>query len=109
MKKLAISLMVLMVFSSAYVFSEGITREQAKKMMEDCQILRQQKIAPLKQIEIEICINKGKKKEYCERINEQFGEVPFPGRFWELEECQAAYKVEDYFKKNPRKMEYDQK
>ena len=89
-------------------FAEDITREQAGEMMKECRVLREQKIAPLKEKVIEDCINKRRRdRDYCERFHKDYGEfrraggILRPGMFWDLPVCQDAVNAENYLKKYP--------
>jgi len=58
--------------------------------MEECQKLREENIAPLREQAIEDCVaNKGRDREYCESFNRTFGNARpraggsmIPGMFW---------------------------
>jgi hypothetical protein len=80
----------LLTAHSTLSFAEEITREQAAELMTQCQDERQEKIAPLKQEEINKCINEQRRdKDQCERRNENFGQNRrvggsiSPGLFWD--------------------------
>jgi len=91
-----------------------ISRDQAKTLMEACQILRQDKIASLRTIEINKCINdQGNDVNYCTRFYDDFGGayrlpngVMKLGLFWDIRICEHAVEVEKYFMLYPSKAIY---
>ena len=109
--KLCIILSGAVLVFSGFSYAEEITRQGAEQLLQECQHQRQQQIAPLKQQEIEGCINNGRgDREYCERYNRDFGEgsaggVP-RGMFWNLPECEAWWAADKYFKVNPGSKTY---
>jgi hypothetical protein len=110
LKLCVISSVAILVFSGLG-YAEEITRAGAEQLLQQCQNQRQQHIAPLKEQEIENCINKGRgDREYCERYNKSFGEGMAggiqQGMFWSLPECEAWWAADKYFKMNPRSQTY---
>ena len=90
-----------------------IRREDAAAAMEECQAERQRRIEPLRQQEIQRCVDQRRgDREYCERFNRDFGEVVhtpngvMPGLFWELPVCERAFQAEKHFRMNPRSQIY---
>jgi len=83
--------------------------------MEECQKLREENIAPLREQAIEDCVaNKGRDREYCESFNRTFGNARpragggmIKGMFWELPVCEQAVAAEKYFKMNPSSRSYN--
>lgn len=90
-----------------------IAREDFDDVMSQCQEQRQRNIEPLRQQEIERCIDAGRgDREYCERFNRDFGEAmqtvngTKPGLFWDLPICERAWAADRYFRMNPRAKVY---
>ena len=90
-----------------------IAREEFDDVMAQCQAERQRNIEPLRQEEIERCIDAGRgDREYCQRFNRDFGEVmqtvngTRPGLFWDLPICERAWAADRHFKMNPRAKVY---
>ena len=91
-----------------------ISREEAIRLMEDCQEQREEKIAPLREEAIQDCVADDRgDREYCERYNSTFGNAvalpgggAYPGLFWDLPVCVQAVQVEKYFKLNPGQRTY---
>jgi hypothetical protein len=114
MKTLSLIIFGLLAAHSTFSFAEEITREQAAELMTQCQNERQEKIAPLKQAEIDKCINEQRRdKDQCERRNENFGQNRrvggsiSPGLFWDLPACQLAIDADKYFRLNPGRNTYN--
>jgi hypothetical protein len=90
-----------------------IKRSEFDAAMAECQSERQRNIEPLRQQEIERCVD-GRRgdREYCERFNRDFGELiqtpngMMPGLFWDLPICERAYAAERHFRMNPRSNSY---
>ncbi|WP_022942320.1 hypothetical protein [Psychromonas hadalis] len=99
-------------FVSPAVYADTITRSQVPELMVECKSYRQAKIAPLRQAEIEKCVEKGKELDRCESFNETFGETRYEynrlqiGLFWGDDICDKALKSEKYFRANPSSKEY---
>ncbi|QFU75692.1 hypothetical protein EY643_08505 [Halioglobus maricola] len=102
--------LMLFVFPLELAFAEEVTREEGLALMDECQRQREENIAPLREQEIENCVDQqGKDRDYCERYNRDFGESRSTatggmrlGLFWDLPVCEDAFEAERYFKMNPR-------
>lgn len=75
-----------------------LSRDDATYMMQQCENIRAEKIAPIQQQEIKDCIAKGQTPPDGERDNQTFGETRhvngkvMPGLFWQTAVCQQALK-----------------
>ena len=96
---------------SGQCFAENITREGAEELMAQCQRERSEHIEADKEKGIVECVKKqGNSKEYCDRYYKDYGSVnaggTMRGMYWGLPICEEAFKVEKYFRMNPRKTVY---
>ncbi|AQS39627.1 hypothetical protein Sps_04542 [Shewanella psychrophila] len=116
MKKLILLLIFTSIFlGSQYAQAETISRTQADSLMTECKIFRQQRIEPLRVIEIDKCINEdGKEAAYCTRYFSDYGETYTHkngtlqiGIFWGSPICDKALKSEKYFKLYPSSDKYN--
>lgn len=97
-----------------FVLAESISREEVDALMMECKLFREQQIEPLRQIEIEQCVNdKGKELDYCTRFYKDYGETYTNrngyvemGMFWDSPICEQALELERYFKLYPSKQSY---
>ncbi|TQV78215.1 hypothetical protein FKG94_14185 [Exilibacterium tricleocarpae] len=113
MTKIAATPLLIVVLSAPlFAFAEAITREQALHLMDNCQAIRPEKIARLKEQEIQRCIENGRAADYCERYYATLGQARntngdySPGLLWDEPVCKKALAAEKYFKANPRKSLY---
>lgn len=90
--------------------AESISRSQALDLMEQCKIFRELEIAPLKKIEVDKCVEKGKELPSCQRFYKDFGETYLAangyqqiGMFWDAPICKQALELEKYFRLYPGK------
>ena len=105
---------IVTISLSGSVAAKEITRDEAAKLMEECQAQREQNIAPLREQAIEDCVTKQRRdREYCENFNRTFGNARprangtmIPGMFWDLPVCEQALSAERYFRMNPGKSVY---
>ena len=105
---------IITITLSGFSAANEITRDEALRLMEECQKQRQENIAPLREQAIEDCVTKQRKdRAYCERYNRTFGNARprggggmIPGMFWELPVCEQAVGAERYFKMNPGRQVY---
>ena len=107
-KRVVHALCLLVLFSGA-VQGREITRDQLDKALAECQAERQRQLEPLRQEEIERCLESRRgDRAYCERYNRDFGEVmqtvngTRPGLFWDLPICEQAVAAQRHFNMNPR-------
>ena len=113
-KKLSILYGLILLSSSGLVFAEEITRDKASELMDECQMQREENIAPLREQAIEDCVTKQRRdREYCERFNRTFGNARprgngtmIPGLFWDLPVCQKADAADRFFRANPGRQTY---
>ena len=105
---------VLQMVAANLAFAGEIRREDADAAMGECESERQRRIEPLRQEEIDRCVEQRRgDREYCERFNRDFGEVihtpngVMPGLFWELPICERAVQAERHFRMNPRSQVYN--
>ena len=99
---------------SGITAAREITREDALKLPDECQLQREQNIAPMRAQAIEDCVtNKRGDREYCERYNRTYGNGRpragggmTRGMFWELPVCQDSHAASQFFRMNPGKEVY---
>jgi hypothetical protein len=105
---------IVAIALSGIAAARDITREGALALTEECQVQREENIAPLRAQAIEDCVTiRRRDREYCERFNRTFGN-PRPnanggmtrGLFWELPVCQQASAAERFFRINPSRQVY---
>ena len=111
MSKLNCKILVTIVTMalSGFDADKDITQDEARQLMDECQIQRAENIAPLREQAIEDCVNvRGRDREHCERFNRTFGNARrrgngtmIPGMFWDLPVCEQAVAAERYFRMNP--------
>jgi len=100
---------IVAISISGSISAEDITRQEALELMDECQMQREENIAPLREQAIEDCVtNRRRDREYCESFNRTFGNARprgngtmIPGMFWELPICEQAVSAERYFRMNP--------
>jgi hypothetical protein len=105
---------IISVALSVFATANGISRDDASELMEECQRQREESIAPLREQAIEDCVtNRRRDREYCESFNRTFGNARprangtmIPGMFWDLPVCEKAIAAERYFKMNPSRHVY---
>lgn len=105
---------IVSISLSGSVAAKEITRDEAVKLMEECQDQREQNIAPLREQAIEDCVTKQRRdRDYCENFNRTFGNARprgngtmIPGMFLDLPVCEQAVSAERYFRMNPGKAVY---
>ena len=98
------------VMASEMVVAREISREEALALEEECARQREERIAPMREQEIEKCVTQHRRdRRYCESFHRDFGEgfrnangTWNPGLFWELPVCEDAFSAERYFKMHPR-------
>jgi len=97
---------VLLVTVAPTTIAQPIDQAQARALMAECQATRRDAIRPLKAEAVDDCINQQQHDaDYCERLNETFGEHSnvgaATGLFWDLPVCQEALAADRFFKMNP--------
>lgn len=115
--KVAILFVIIFSMHSLHANPNPISRDQAKTLMQACKTLRQDKIASLRDLEIEKCIHdQGKEADHCARFYNDFGEAYRApnggmqlGLFWDTPLCEQALEVEKYFMIYPSKESYQLK
>jgi hypothetical protein len=105
--------LLMAVASGGQAQAGEIARDNLDAAMAECQAERQQHIEPLRQEEIQRCVDSRRgDRAYCERFNRDFGEViqtangTAPGLFWDLPVCERAEAARRYFGMNPRAKVY---
>ncbi len=106
---------IVTITLSGFAAAKDITRDEASKIMGECQKQREENIAPLRARAIEDCVTQGRgDQEYCERFNRTFGNPRprgngsmIPGMFWDLPDCEKAVAAERYFRMNPSSRVYN--
>lgn len=89
--------------------AQSYTKDDVERLQQDCYQQRQVHIAPLKQEEIQRCVDKGEHDlAWCENDLQTFGEASGrrPGMFWDIPACELSFDVERYFQRNPGKKSY---
>jgi hypothetical protein len=104
----------MLILISGSLAAETIDRDKGAELMEECQVQRQEKIAPLKEEAIENCVSKRlRDRAGCEDYNRNFGERSVAGAptgmFWDLPVCEKAIAAQQYFNRNPRAQTYEHK
>ena len=72
-----------------------------------CEKLRQQKLAPEKAAVLERCLAEGElERDGCESLAGKYGETQTgaifrPGKYYDLPECEEAYRARKHFDLNP--------
>ncbi|MDJ0879508.1 MAG: hypothetical protein QNI86_12900 [Halieaceae bacterium] len=98
---LFVALLSLPAFASHLSEAEVVAMENA------CQKLRQQKLAPEKAAVLQQCLAGGEKSESeCKSEAAGYGEIQTGairrlGKYYDLPECQEAYRAREHFKINP--------
>ena len=109
-------LCILLASAGSPVIAQEIKRSELSDLFAECELHREQKIAPLRKEAVEECVTGGSRdtanrsREECEERNANFGRrnpaLSRPGMFWDLPACQRALDAERYFKMNPGRDSY---
>lgn len=87
--------------------AQSLTRAEVDAMVAQCEQMRQEKLAPVREEKIQQCIESGEREpDRCRRYYATYGEVrhvggvPRPGMFSDLPECQNAYNAQREFNRS---------
>ncbi len=84
-----------------------LTEDEVIAMEDACEKLRQEKLAPEKAEVLEQCLASGEYDQAeCERQAGEYGEIKTgairrPGKYYDLPECEEAYRARKHFHINP--------
>ncbi len=105
MSRILIALFLALLASSS--LGSHLSEDEVVAMEEACEKLRQEKLAPEKAAVLKRCLSAGKNtRRECEAQAGAYGEIRTgairrPGKYYELPECEAAYRAREHFRVNP--------
>ncbi len=99
--------LLVAVFAISPVDASHLSEAEVVAMEEACQSLRAEKLAPEKAAVYQDCMATGKSSEpECESQASAYGEIRTGairtlGKYYDLPECEEAYRAREHFKINP--------
>ena len=103
MKRQGLLLLALLATTQAFA-------DRAAELDAECERQREEKIAPLRQIEIDKCLTARNKRDYCERFWADYGEGHYadngnwiPRMFNDLPVCQEAVQARHNTRRHQRR------
>lgn len=98
---------VFLILLAGFSHASHLSEAEVVAMEEACQALRQEKLAPEKAAVLENCLQSREYDEAeCQAQSAAYGEIQTGairrlGKYYDLPECEAAYRARKHFNINP--------